>query len=73
MIYMDQRLRKSAKSADYHLDTMLQDIEELRQHLKLKKYFCLPTHWGIIAVNYAKNILSIPKDSSSPMSPSFPE
>ncbi|WP_278379566.1 alpha/beta fold hydrolase [Chryseobacterium arthrosphaerae] len=56
MIYMDQRgSGKSEKSADYHLDTMLQDIEELRQHLKLKKVFLLAHSFGgIIAVNYAK-------------------
>ncbi|MGN7865093.1 alpha/beta fold hydrolase [Chryseobacterium sp. 22458] len=56
MIYMDQRgSGESGKSADYHLDKMVQDIEELRQHLKLEKVFLLAHSFGgIIAVNYAK-------------------
>ncbi|RTZ49645.1 alpha/beta fold hydrolase [Chryseobacterium arthrosphaerae] len=60
MIYMDQRgSGKSAKSADYHLDTMLQDIEELRQHLKLKKVFLLAHSFGELL------LLIMPKISSA--------
>ncbi len=59
MIYMDQRgSGESGKSADYHLDKMVQDIEELRQYLKLEKVFLLAHSFGELL------LLIMPKISS---------